>query len=312
MGLYEQAKAQARKVIEQKVQEVPYGERIHIDARALEELLFDTIEYNRKTGDTFKLPVWSGSFLQKIDLSEVDFDDVAWSILGPEIYECGYEDDIDADVYKLISGIHRGSKYFLREGQLIDYSGTNAKIDLAKSWEAKKRKEIALAYCAFKGVDLSESDTTNLSSILECDISYTGIKIPVPTQEHPVTILESNLNGIDLSEHKLDIVSYLDGSEDCMFLGECSLKDTGLNISTDRVDMKSKPNNNSGVYTKQVYDELSKGLFDGCYINGVLIEHSMEPEFQTDKERKEYKEMLERLLSSALNNIEDHSKGKKK
>ena len=62
-----------REIIKQRLDKVPEGERIHIEKSVLEILLFDSV--NDGNG---LCPVWSGSFLSKIDLSEISFDDVLW------------------------------------------------------------------------------------------------------------------------------------------------------------------------------------------------------------------------------------------
>ena len=53
--------------------------KIKLDKDILEDLLFDTVKIKRKDiSYTVKLPVWSGRFLEALDLSEVDFSDVSW------------------------------------------------------------------------------------------------------------------------------------------------------------------------------------------------------------------------------------------
>lgn len=47
----------------------------------LEDLLFEIITLNKEKGIKIKLPIWSGDFLKKIDLSEIDFTDVSWNSL---------------------------------------------------------------------------------------------------------------------------------------------------------------------------------------------------------------------------------------
>lgn len=44
-------------------------------------LLFDTYTCNKEKEIKIKLPVWSGEFLQKLDLSQVDFEDVFWCFM---------------------------------------------------------------------------------------------------------------------------------------------------------------------------------------------------------------------------------------
>ena len=73
MQLNETAKNELRKLIEEKVAQIPDGERIHLDKDLLDSLLFYKL-YLQKSKETIKIPIWSGDFLSKIDLSEISFD----------------------------------------------------------------------------------------------------------------------------------------------------------------------------------------------------------------------------------------------
>ena len=62
MKLNHQDKTELRISAETILSDVKKGNRIHIGKEILEELLFDTIVYNKKEKKTLKLPVWSGFF----------------------------------------------------------------------------------------------------------------------------------------------------------------------------------------------------------------------------------------------------------
>jgi hypothetical protein len=109
---------------------VPFGKRISLDKDLLDELLFEEVLLNKETGVKMKIPVWSGVFLRKLDLSDVNFDDVSWSFLADEQNDLGsiYEKiNIDSDgrdrVNVLCSDYY---KYFsdLSDDFVVDYSKT--------------------------------------------------------------------------------------------------------------------------------------------------------------------------------------------
>ena len=102
MKLNKQGREELRKKIEEQLQNVPEGQRVHLDKELLEELLFETITYNKNTNEKLKLPVWSGDFLRKIDLSEVSFEDVAWTLVVEELWdypEEEYYEFMDEETY---------------------------------------------------------------------------------------------------------------------------------------------------------------------------------------------------------------------
>ena len=64
---------QLRKMIEEKIKKVPDGKRLYINKELLERLLF---EQDIKHLTYIKVPMWTGEFLSKIDLSEISFENV--------------------------------------------------------------------------------------------------------------------------------------------------------------------------------------------------------------------------------------------
>ena len=72
MKLNLEGRKELRKYVEEFLAKVPEGKRVKINDDVLQTLLFETIiiPYNE---DKVKIPVWSGSFLRKIDLSKVSF-----------------------------------------------------------------------------------------------------------------------------------------------------------------------------------------------------------------------------------------------
>lgn len=66
---------QLRQMIEEKIKKVPQGKRLYINKDLLEKLIFEQETNNRKN---VKIPVWTGEFLSKIDLSEISFENVSF------------------------------------------------------------------------------------------------------------------------------------------------------------------------------------------------------------------------------------------
>ena len=86
MKLCTKSKNELRDFIEEKIIDFPENQKLQLDSKILEDLLFETITIDKEKGIILKLPVWSGNFLKKIDLSQVDFSNVSWAILSGLIY----------------------------------------------------------------------------------------------------------------------------------------------------------------------------------------------------------------------------------
>ena len=76
--LSEEKKQELRKEIYEKAKKVPEGQRIEIDNDILEELIF--FKAKMLDGTTFKIPIWTGDFLSKIDLSKLSFEGVRFDL----------------------------------------------------------------------------------------------------------------------------------------------------------------------------------------------------------------------------------------
>ena len=82
MKLNKKDKDEFRNKIIELLKEVPEGQLVQIDKDILEGLLFETITVSEENNIQAKLPIWSGEFLSKIDLSQVDFTNVSWSLIN--------------------------------------------------------------------------------------------------------------------------------------------------------------------------------------------------------------------------------------
>lgn len=232
------------------------GKRIHLDKDLLESLLFEECVCNEETGNIAKIPIWSGDFLSKIDLSEVSFDNVSWSLLGysKDYGDDSRYDDLEIDTLKIRTMYHkvRGANLTL---PFIDYSYTNANIDFSKSWEAKNMDgKYIVACCDFSGMNLSNNNLED--SILITDTNFSNAKINL-TQSilDNQDLLNNYFSGIDLSDLSINSSQLMDEN-----LHFCNFSNTGINIKIDPIDNKEHEE-----YFREMMEE---DYFAGCILDG--------------------------------------------
>ena len=162
MLLIEEDKEELRKSIEQELERVPDGVKVHLDKSLLESLLFLKVCTNKEKGYYAKLPIWSGPFLKKLDLSKVDFEDVSWAIVNnmdPYFRAKDYCDNLK-DLFNTFSQqFNVSSLGYLPKNDskyVVDYSYTNARINFKKSYEYKRLGEAIIKDCSFDGIYLRE------------------------------------------------------------------------------------------------------------------------------------------------------------
>ena len=248
------------------IKELPEGKRAHIDKDMLEALLFDEIVYNKDTNEKLKLPVWSGDFLKKIDLSEVSFEDVAWGLITEDTYdfpEDEYMEFMDEETYDEMEKILPK----LSDGEEINYSGTNAKIDFTKSFDYKKLGYPNVLFCNFSSTDLS-NNVVEAGNFFKCDLSNTGLKFDTSKMRR-CYIMCSNLTNLDLNGVQLDFFKYMDGYEG---LNDCVLTNTGVKVVFDYNSKYLNTNENAYKHFI-VLDRIKVNICDllpnieGCYFN---------------------------------------------
>ncbi len=243
-AIVQRERNEARKQIEEKIKKSKTKKRIHIDKDELEFLLFDTVNYKNKDGKnkTVKFLVWSGSFLSKIDLSNVDFSNVAWDINFKK----------------------NDQQYYLEHGITeINLSNTNAKIDFAKG----PMDDVCdvISGCNFEGTDLSKS----FSNIIDFN------KMVSEDDCRKMHIYNCNFKNTKL---KLDINKIIKYSYSNNFSNNDFSK---VNISIDFIINNPNNNfsyteiniyNRSEYYKENIYDEIyRKDNFKGCYYNNDFI-----------------------------------------
>lgn len=221
-------KNKLRRLLFKKLRSLPEGKMIRIDNDALQELLFDEIVLRKSKHDfptIVKLPVWSGRFLRKLDLSQVDFTDVSWEILS----------NGDVDEFEISNRTRQRLKELSQKHPRVDYSYTNAHIDLSRSFESRTGCYISISGCDFSSIDLdTDIEGNNQLIIYNSNISKTGLVIP---RNIELSCMYSNLSDINLSNRAVD------GYENCMNrdgknLYGCDLYNTGIRIDLDMTKFK--------------------------------------------------------------------------
>ena len=314
MKLNKVAKDELRKKIEVELKEVPEGQRIQLDKDLLEDLLFEVVTLNKEKDIKVKLPVWSGEFLRKIDLSQVDFTNVSWLILGnvdyfiEEFYDV-IEDSVEEKLEKfyrlaiknpLFDSDRMGKE--LNNAYSVFYKGTNAHIDLSQSFEAIYRNKIHINCCNFSGLDFSSQDLSNFEKLIiySSDISDTRLSIPNNISLEAGAAI---LRGIDLSDRTIDGYKYLDLDENNLHISD--LTNTGIKIDLNAESCKDFRN------SAEFYDAMNH-YWVGCYVNGKKILSSEEKKTVATKKKEEYEKMKAEIFNSVLGSIEEQKKPRAK
>lgn len=306
MKLNEKSKNEIREEIVRQLKNVPEGRRVHLDKELLESLLFQSVTYNKEKNEKLKLPVWFGDFLRKIDLSEVSFEDVSWSLIVDDKWdypEQMYMEFMDKESYDKMPNILPR----LDDGSKIDYSHTNANIDFSKSFEFKKIGKVYLLYCDFNGVDLSKNDMSNLECY-ECNLANTKIKLSPEMFDNDrySSINYTNLKNIDLSKFSVDFIDLI--GDKCFFDSNCDFSNTGLNVSLNLYMDEKDADRRKDL--KENLKDLMHNLC-GCYIDGKLVHTEEERRTIALDKKSEYEKMKEELIAKAINSIDQQVKGPK-
>lgn len=242
MNLDKSQKEELRREIEFEVRNLLDYQKLKLDTALLEELLFDlTFDSEKRTA---KIPVWAGDFLQKLDLSEVSFEDVTWSVIRSKV---------------------------------LNFSNTNANIDFNKSYEYKRAGYVNIRDCCFSFTNLSNVDTSKFRTCKNSDFSYTGINF---NGNSNIEFIECNLEGIDLSSFSINGISLVLSSILGNTFDSCNLKNTRINISFDFNQLNDILKYNFNVSSSDIpafrqkfkmmlQDYCNSGVIDNC--NYVVI-----------------------------------------
>lgn len=307
MVLNKTSKEEIRKIIEMELADYNGEEKIHLDKDLLESLMFkDITTIIDNTEQKMRRIVWSGQFLRKIDLSEVSFDNVHWN----------YENH-DANC-----------KY------IVDLSGTNAIIDFSKSFDNMCRPQSGVV---INSCNLSETNLLNgeiITKIYNSDLSNSSLNLGTG-ERGDLIILNSNLNGVNLSNLTVPMETFLD-YENWNYIRagfqvrSVCLKNTGLSIRYDKnipsgilteykkiINPKRRfveASHDLERYCKEcrqgyILGQLIKaGLLEGCYVNGILIKSKNQRLDIKNKVLNEYEQMKQDIIKKVKSQIGQHRK----
>lgn len=266
MILNKSDKQKLRNEIKKTLDNVDTKNLIYFDKEFLDFLLFD---YKIVNNTLVKLPVWTGKFLSKIDLSNVSFSDVAWDMLDDE--------------------------------KIIDYSYTNANIDLSLSYNAKENNSINLKNCIFQNTNVYLDEDNNIKEIIvnNSNLKNTNIVIPknVKLKANYSNFCNTNLENVTIS-----LGADLEDSS----LYKCYFKNTKLNIILDNSYYKDLVLNAPPIYINDYAERIKYKVHNewvNCYLNGKLIKTKEEKELIKSSLLKQYEAMKKELFNATVNNI---------
>ena len=148
----------------------------------------------------------------------------------------------------------------------VDYSGTNAVIDLTKLF-CSKHGFLALSCCNLSGLDLSCYDLSGMEyvSLSSCNISNTGMRIPNNVQ---LKGEDSDLSFLDLSNHTIDGSLYLEDYNRAN-LSNCLLCNTCININFNFSDFTKLCVKYANLSDEKLsFNDVLVKKWRGCFVNG--------------------------------------------
>lgn len=310
MKLNKKGRDELRSMVEKELKNIPDGERIQLDKSLLDTLLFETIIYKRNPNKIVKLPVWSGDFLKKIDLSQVSFKDVSWSLLsegkdsklGLELFDNDCWQSFLSSYGKPISG-------------RVTYRGTNIAVNFNQSWEMRATKEaktdvgVEINGCDFSETDLSKVDASNFLEVRNSNFANSGLVIPKSLGKSGFSIfLYTDLSGLDLSKLMIELI-------DIVTIGG-PIIGVGCNLANTRLSIALNPKSINDTTTRKNFKTiLMSGDLDGCFINGKRVLSYEERKERAAKKLAEYEqykqEQFDQVRSSIQKQLGTISKGRK-
>ena len=258
---------QLREYVLELLETVPEGERIKLDTKLLDDLIF--FKGKNKLGEVIKVPVWTGPFLRKLDLSKLSFKNVFFGI-GDEIFNFtgkNMKAMMDAEPDNRLKKIKYsnvvdyvppmpGNSVAEHMENMIDFSYTNIKIDFNEIYGN------AIEHTNFSGVDLSNSNATAIAWAYKCDFSQTNIKF-----DFSINGIDLGLNHCDLSFNNfegqtIEAMLFANNPETFCTNGfnNCVWLSTGINV----INLEKGS-------LKELASLIKNNSLNGCYVNSVYI-----------------------------------------
>lgn len=300
-----------REIFISMMEDVPDGKVIKVRKELLEDLLFEKMSYEDNGVEKwFKIPVISGSFLKKIDLSEISFENVFWSFnFGVIDFRIGnsdvYEEEkglpidfsLDEDRKKFIKKV----KKIVRHNVFnfcVDYSHINKEIDLSKSFDAmqKNNGNLFLEGCHFSGNKIIFPSYFDGEEWLQIHIKNCKLNDCHFFGHLPTTVIrayDTDFENTKLSARITYVGEYgRSGSLDNDIFNDCNLRNTELRIYTTK-----------GVKSCRCVENKFQNEWVGCYVNDVYIKTSEEKANTKKLALKEYKSRSKNIIGSISKEI---------
>lgn len=288
-----------RKKVEKQLSQVPEGQKIKLPKETLEILIFDNyvaemdsdsiIHNYLKSRVPFKMIAWDMKHYDKLDLSEVSFDNVYWG--DERILDC-----TESIRPKLTAGE-------LKFRPVINLSNTNAKIDFSKAIPIivktgrykNKCHNVRIIYrYNFDNTDLSNNYLYDGYIIKSTVLANTNINIDFTNNYFVIDF--TDLSNVDLSNNTVtEKVFSTNEDEPQIYISHSVLRNTGLNITLPSYQV---------IKTNDVLNSMIlNGHLKGCYINGRVVGTDSKEEREAKKHQ-----LLEELVqyqTSFENSITD-------
>lgn len=308
MVLNEEGIVKVRKHVEEKLLKVPDGTRIHIDKNMLEKLLFEKVEAVSKEGEIviFKVPVWSGDFLSKIDLSEISFEDVSWACdcyVRNEFFTSNKaEFEKESSLLYVRSDLMNSYESKLHENKKqwysILYRNTNAVIDFEKSIEFKKGLGIIIVGADFSYTDLTNFKKQDKIHFEFCNFEGTSLPLRTFIENKENRMTNCNFTDLDLNGCKLDLTDILRVHVHSSVFTRTKI-DININISI--IAFK-----NNDCFQFELRELLRKKRIEGCFLNGVKVKSDYEKEQTAKKMLENYNEYKLKIISDLDDGLDKH------
>lgn len=232
----EESKNKVRGLIISELEQVEDGERIFLPVDLMESLIFKKYP--------IKIPIWTGPFLRKIDLSKVDFTDTCYRGKAGSIIK--------------VDKVGNSTK-----SMGIDLSYTNAKIDF--SVNPFERNDVIIDSCNFEGLDLASASLKDHTKIIDSNFDNTSIHIKNFENLYIRNSSFKNCNFIQASfpieNIRNDDFTFTEG-----IINNCDLSGTGLKLIITK---------KLGPFISDFNEVLESGKLDGCILDGIIIDHNV-------------------------------------
>ena len=231
-----ESKNKLRGFIISELEQVEDGKRILLPVDLIESLIFKNYP--------IKIPIWTGPFLRKIDLSKIDFTDTCFRGKASSIIKVDKEGN---------SSKSKG----------IDLSYTNAKIDF--TIHLVEPEDIIIDSCNFEGLDLSRASLKDRTKIYDSNFDNTSIHID---KFDTLFIRNSSFKNCDFSHSSFPIENIRNDDINTAegIINNCDLSGTGLKLIITK---------KLGPFISDFNEVLESGKLDGCILDGIIWDHDI-------------------------------------